>query len=420
MKKTTIFVLFIFVFCLTGCTDSPGQILEILKDDIVTCKKSCVTDAVFDDYIDLYYADAIEAYKLSVTPNKNEEILELTLGQMYTRDQIPHTDLNSGNWDIPFYYPYTQFDTILNVISDWISDYSPEATEQNESFNSSYSSVIDSDYGFDDHSGYLKIDAIKTDGNEIIRECKFNLDSKNLGFEMFTYDVEKGSFAYTFMKNNIYKRYIYYPGKDWFFTYINLSTKKYLSYQNNFQGKVIKIYDPDEEILYESNIRTEGSMIKVTKYQDMEMISSAYYIMSQNFEFINEEVVAHPTEVYYSHISLFAMSGWDALLWRSENYSENNYVYLNDVRVFDDLLIVVSTDWNEYYNAFTYIQLEESDLNDYHYPDEFTGDVTFEFMKEKLNLFKNLEDPLVVARLYEDRVLDKFIEISNTFSNRYS
>jgi len=411
MKKATIFVLFIFVFYLTGCTKEANRILEILDSEIITCGESCINDLVFDNYREIYYDDALEAYQIEIAPHKNETV-EITLGEMYTKDQIPRLDPVSYNGDIPIYYPYTRFDVILDNIGSWIYYDHIQKVNPNQELPRGYTSVIDIDYGFDDHSGYLMLNGMDKNGNEEIRSYKFNLDANELSFEIVIYNVENKSYQYEFLQNNIYKNYIYFPDHDWMFKYINLATKQCISYIDDFLGKIINLYDPEEEMFYAYKNTEFSVFYRVTQYQDMEVIT--------NLQFQTETSVEGASPVYYSDISLFAMSGWNKILMISDYSGGRNLFFNDDVRVFDDLGISVYHNSDNYFNVAYREQLLESELDDYRFPEEFTGDITFANLKEELNAFKKLDDPFEIGGLTEELVIGKLQDLLLYLTEKYA
>ncbi|MBU1094309.1 MAG: lipoprotein [Firmicutes bacterium] len=396
MKKIVIALLLALV--LSGCTTKDQQILNALDSEILVCDGTCVTDQTFGTYATNYYDDMIEAYLLSIAPNRYGEVVLLSNGETYEKTEIPRLDPVTNHFDIPIVQPYITLGLIISEIETYIElctiddvCVGPRTTL--------YSSITDVDYGFDEQSGFYTYHTISVKGEERIEAYRFNMATDDPEFEHLIYWNTLEKYHYSFLKDNIYKEYSYTANDDYSFVYIDIASKKYLYYDLNQEEAIFKMYNPENGIFYANSFSNNS----VTYYKDMEFVAS-----------LRNDGIS-----YLSSISLFSMNGWDAVLKNGSIETPYCTIYHEEVQVLNQYQVTMYTQGLRYYNLKAQLNLTEDEITDYVYPIEFEGDLTFDELYQIFIAFDEMENPLESVGLDQNDILAIMKELLEDFARKY-
>lgn len=397
MKKFLIFLLLPFCFMLTGCRNSNISILSEPDEEILVCKETCERGQYFHSYLTNEYEEVLDELLNTLAPHRNDSVVSLRDGQTYARDVIPRLDQISGN-DIPLTLPYISLQSWLNRLNGLIEDCN-SAGFCTESVGG-YPIINYMDYGFDDHSGFYQLGFTDESKYRTVQEFKYNLDSDHFGYEATSYVPISSSYGHVSFYNNIYRSYSRRNSVTTF-TYLNLDTKNYIQYScNGEETPEIKVYISESEMLY----YTFNYSYKVTQFDDMEFIASLFY---------NDK-----NESYDIEFSLMSMDNWDSIFVQTDWLNPSNIAYYQGERVFEEYNITVESQLSRYYNINALMTLSQTDLDDFNFRQDYTGNITFDALRKELEKFMYMDNPLDITGLRKEDIDEKVEELYTQFTSR--
>lgn len=395
MRKLYIGLLILGLAFLTGCTSSKEAILESFDHDIKVCQDTCDIDLQsFSDYV-ITYRENLEAYQLTIAENKNEDRIYLNTGNTYPREQISRIDPITDNDAIPIVNP----SRVVSYYFDLLEFYTSMIDMGNDLYKDSNTNITyqitNRSYGFDAYGGYYDQTVTYTSDVQGIISIKssfiFNISPDNLEFEASFYYPNTGKLVYNYLFNDIYRAYSYVSNDEYSFKYIDINTGRHIGYTLDNGAKETEIYDPETQMFYEQH----NSKYSVSLYHDMECVTFLTYAL----------------EDYLLQFSLYFMDGWDQLTYNDYFLRPYSSVYNAGYRVFSDFNIMAYPNGSNYYSVNIQKNLSETELSEFNFPEEFTGDITFSQLVQAYKDLTSKENILSIENLTPDLIKEKCLEI---------
>lgn len=403
MKKLFL-VLFLMIF-LMSCNGRNEYVVPIFQEDIETCGDSCLTS--LHDFVRLesVYENRVNALVEEISNGKVDTsyYFMMNTDQLYSRDDLPRDDFYTLNQDISIITPYQQVKKIISTLDELVNGCTIEGVCTDFS-NFNYPNASDVSYGFDNNSGFYSFTCNKGTDDESVYAGKFLFGDHDVSYYIYGNRVNADSidFLYIF-KDGIFSKYQYRSDDSFLFMYIDVNLRKYLCYDiSDISINEFAYYDAEKEISYR---KTYADEYIVSKLDNMEFVAS----LSLNAE-----------NQYISEFSFHAVEGWDSLYFqhRISTNETQNQLYNHGSRVFDDydihaggLLFI------RYVNVNGWAALDEDSLNDYVYPESFTGGITLLDLKAELDQWLSKRDILDIANVKESQLLDCYNDQLDAIKN---
>ncbi len=256
---------------------------------------------------------------------------------------------------------------------------------------SQYENLSSLHFEFNEFEGYYKFTISEDDNIVRLQESKFIITEDNLSFKSYTYDLSNGFYMYQYFEEGIYREYRYASDTDYSFTYININTTDYIMYNIRGESEGINIYDSNTQILYTSNMTDSFT---VSLYDNMNFVTSLK---------LNDEVYTHK-------IGLFYLNGWDQMKYKPVIDSYYSKAFYEGEEVFTGYDILMHNFGLYYYKIYVVTEMNESEFNNYIFPEEYIGTMSQEELYDELEYFRNLEEPLSIMSITQE-------DIQNTFKN---
>ncbi len=394
MKKLIIILLLILI--MTGCKKSSEDFLITIDTEISVCQESCVTDQAEIRVLLTNFYELMDAQILTIAENEGDIPSPMSVEVSYAKDEIPRSSpilqINQNS----ILKPYQDFFSYSSMFNAYIGVL--VIGEDEQSWGSV--SVTDVDYGFDDVSGFYKHTYNSGKENERIEGFKFKITEDDMQYEFIVYSTNLESYQYTSFQNNIYRKYTYTSESIYSFTYINMNSNSIVEYSVKDQDEIVNIYDPDSKDVY----RMVNSNYETSHFEDLEFVAS-----------LRKDDTGYPVQ-----FSLYFTDGWDEVVYRDPSVIPYSTIFNEEVRVFEDYDILVSSLKGRYYNTNALMTLSETQLEDYEFPVEFEGNTSISELKEKLDDFMDMENPLDIVGLEITSIQNRCIEILDMITEKYS
>jgi len=397
MKKV---LLVVSILLLSGCSkvqnDADVNDFEI---DVIVCKEDCSSIQSDFNAINQIHKANIESYNLSIAPNMNGDSKLLFGGETYEREDLNRTDPISGNWYIPISGAIAEYSNMMFQMSFLVQNCEVNTDCSSLSTNVEYLTKVD--YGFNEHSGYYTFTAIEDDDNILfIEELKFNFDDEFGNYEYIRYYPGKDLFEYKTWIDGVLS--IYKLNDDMYtFDYINVNTMEVTSANIDDEMYTIMHFNPLESIYYLYNSKSNKySVSLIDNFEPVAELSyDGVYKCGLNFHFVN---------------------GWDSL-FKTDDPSEFSFdtLYNNDEIVFDQFQIRSQYMGLRYHNIFGYKEVPADDINSFRFPNEYTGELTFDELYSKLTKFVGYEHGFKIAGVTMIDLFDDIDEIHKYLIEKY-
>lgn len=388
MKKLIIVCLFILI--MTGCKESSIEYLEIIDSEIPVCQESCVTDPDAIQLLLTDYSELVDTQMLVIDEHLHDFPSQLSRGTSYSKDELSRVgSLIEINFN-SILRPYKDFYVYFSQLYSYISFLSKEDV---------ISPFKNVDYGFDDDSGFYKHISNSGTDSERIEDFKFNITDNDLQYEFIVYSTIDNSYHYTSFQKNIYTRYIYTSESIYSFLYVNIDTHEIVEYSLSDQDEYVNIYDPVSNDAY----KMFNSNYEIAHFKDMEFVAS-----------LRNDDTGYPIQ-----FSLYFTNGWNNILYGDPSVVPYSTLYNNENRIFEDYDINVQSLNGIYYNINALMTLSETQLEDYLFPTEFEGNISISELKNELDNFMSLENPLDLIGLTPTLIQTQCIKISEMLTDEY-
>jgi hypothetical protein len=381
--KLRIILLFMMILTglLLGCTSNKVEYLDPVDFEMDVCREDCSdNETVVMGYLESYRIK-IDALNGNIQNIPVEELNVLRNDEIYDREDIPRDDLQDSNYDIPVFYPYMRLSYFLSSVVVHIKNSNYESTV----YGTNFSNLM---YLFNDNQGFYSHTV--SEGSESERRYRFSFRFVEEGLEYLVtqYNVSDDRYDYVIsFKDGVYREYSYDSDDSYTFVFIDILGFRYLR-SGYLNGDEFFIYhDPDHGIRYEL---LKTGLRKISFYDGLEYICSLNdkaddYLLTINGHFLND---------------------WDELHLRPEDITPYSLLFSQNIRVYEDYLVLVRGQGLRYYSIDMRKNLTESEATKYIFPETFSKDISFSEVLQKFNYFVNIESNLDMLNLKETDLLE--------------
>jgi hypothetical protein len=355
--------------------------LDPVDFELEVCREDCSdNETVVMGYLESYRIK-IDALYNNIQNMTEEELNVLRNGEIYDREDIPRDDLLDSNYDIPVFYPYMRLNYFLSTVVVHIKN----STDESTTYGRNFSNLM---YLFNDNQGFYSYTI--ADGSESERRFRFSFRFVDEGLEYLVtqYNVSDDNYDYVIsLKDGVYREYNYEADDSYTFVFIDVLGYRYLR-SGYINGEEFFIYhDLDQGIRYE---HMKTGLRKVTFYDGLEYICS-----------LNDKA-----DDYLLTINGHFLDDWDELHLRPDDITPYSMLFSQNIRVYEDYLVLVRNQGLRYYSIDMKKNLTESETTNFVFPETFSKDITFSEVLQEFNDFVNIESNLDMLNIRETDLLE--------------
>ncbi len=402
MKKKLVILFLFLCIALVGCSDSQRlditpNITDFTNTDYSQDKSNIYTYFQNFNLVKDTYEDTLDK---GVLDNK---AFNPSYDDFYTRNQILLENRFKSNYSINHRKSTNFLDYTLNqsfyIITGCEIDNTCVGMYEN------YSGLMDNfDYGINEEGGFYSFVLLNSE-NEIsnYESMRFVVKDDQMSAEYLYLFNNLERMEYIVFNSNEYRKYGYSEEGRVTFEYSNLSTYDYVYYTFDDDNYFLLNYNHEDQILFEAG----DTYTSVTKYDDFTPVAT----LSSNDD-------VHMLTIHFKY-----MDGWDEIYFNNlyENFGPTNpeytysMLYNDDVEVFGEYDVMAKSD-ELYFKIYFEIVIE--DLDDYSFPEAFTGDITYNELKQNLNNLDDYTYMFQINGLTQDDVEHQVIDLYNEFCQR--